>query len=366
MNKTLRQLIQEAKEFGLSSEERNAGKASLRLFVKTHPLSERGFWYSFRLVMLRPASLSLVLVLLFSVGTALAAESTLPGDTLYPVKVRVNEPIQSWLYFSEQSRADWDALLASRRLEEAEELATQDRLDVTTAKQVEANFQAQIDRTQARIAKFSDSDAKAGADVAINLETSLRVHDRILLNIASSSQGDAKLQIESLLDKVRASTKRAAKDRNREEGEVKIQNKPSVQLAAEGRMPAAQNVISEVDNLIRVKSSQLGVSATTQAKTRLDIATVFFSDGQAKLKIEAYAEAFTLFGQARATAQEAKLLIEAKGRLEKKTETVTTTAPASSPVVTNANGGERENNEGGDNKSGGGFIRNNLKIDLGL
>jgi len=73
-----------------------------------------------------------------------------------------------------------------------------------------------------------------------------------------------------------------------------------------------------------------------------------------------------LFGQARATAQEAKLLIEAKGRLEKKTETVTTTAPASSPVVTNANGGERENNEGGDNKSSRGFIRNNLKIDLGL
>src|SRR3989344_5492583 len=361
MNKTLRQLIQEAKEFGLSSEERNAGKASLRLFVKTHPLSERGFWYSFRLVMLRPASLSLVLVLLFSVGPALAAESTLPGDTLYPVKVRVNEPIQSWLYFSEQSRADWDALLASRRLEEAEELATQDRLNVTTVKQIEANFQAQIDRTQVRIAKFSNNDAKAGADVAINLETSLRAHDRILLNIASSSQGDAKLQIESLLDKVRAS-----KDRNREEGEVKIQNKPSVQLAAEGRMPAAQNVISEVDNLIRVKSSQLGVSATTQAKTRLDIATVFFSDGQAKLKIEAYAEAFTLFGQARATAQEAKLLIEAKGRLEKKTETVTTTAPSSSPVVTNANGGERENNGEVDNKSSRGFIRNNLKIDLGL
>ncbi len=56
---------------------------------------------------------------------AYAAESALPGDLLYPVKVSVNEPVVTLLQHTPQEKARWAARKLERRLDEARVLVMQ-------------------------------------------------------------------------------------------------------------------------------------------------------------------------------------------------------------------------------------------------
>src|SRR3989344_1574020 len=62
-------------------------------------------------------------------GTTVAAENSLPGDTLYALKVSFNEEVRAAFTFGAESKADWEIQRAERRLEEAAELSKKGRLD---------------------------------------------------------------------------------------------------------------------------------------------------------------------------------------------------------------------------------------------
>ena len=64
-----------------------------------------------------------VIVLLFA-GTSVsfAAERSLPGDALYPIKIGVNEKVRSYFAFSDRSKAKLEADFAAERLVEAEKI----------------------------------------------------------------------------------------------------------------------------------------------------------------------------------------------------------------------------------------------------
>jgi hypothetical protein len=70
----------------------------------------------------RAGVVSLALILLVGAGTAFAAEGSLPGDLLYPIKVSVNEKVLTGIALSPKARAITEARLLERRLEEAAEL----------------------------------------------------------------------------------------------------------------------------------------------------------------------------------------------------------------------------------------------------
>lgn len=73
-------------------------------------------------------ALSLIIVVGAGGGTALAAESALPGDILYPVKINLNEKIRASLAIDVESKAKLEERLAERRLDELEKLVEQGRL----------------------------------------------------------------------------------------------------------------------------------------------------------------------------------------------------------------------------------------------
>lgn len=81
-----------------------------------------GGWFRLRLARaFSPAVLALIVLSVVVVaggGTAYASQSSLPGDTLYPVKTGV-ENLQLAVTFSHQSRADLHLKLAERRIDEA-------------------------------------------------------------------------------------------------------------------------------------------------------------------------------------------------------------------------------------------------------
>ncbi len=61
----------------------------------------------------------LALVAMLGGGTAFAAQGSLPGDLLYPVKVNVNEELQSAFTFNEEAKANLELNHAEERVNEA-------------------------------------------------------------------------------------------------------------------------------------------------------------------------------------------------------------------------------------------------------
>ena len=123
----------------------------------------------------------LIIALLFGGGASAAAENALPGEILYPVKVAVNEQVVGWLSVSEEAKAKWEAKMAERRLEEAEELSAKQRLDADVKTEIEARFKAHADRVAVRIDNLeAKENFEAASDVASNFEVALRAHERVL------------------------------------------------------------------------------------------------------------------------------------------------------------------------------------------
>ena len=80
----------------------------------------------------------MILVLVFSTGgVTYASSDALPGDILYPVKVRVVEPILDVVNSGSERKATWSEEKVTRRIEEADALAKEDKLDDKKAEELE-------------------------------------------------------------------------------------------------------------------------------------------------------------------------------------------------------------------------------------
>ncbi len=123
------------------------------------------------------------LVLVLGGGISYAAQSSVPGDFLYAVKRSVNEPVTGALALSTHAKADWSAELASRRLSEAEELASRGKLDSAVAAQLSAEAEENAHAAAERIAVLGASDPDGAAVAAVKLTASLSAHGSILTSL---------------------------------------------------------------------------------------------------------------------------------------------------------------------------------------
>lgn len=116
-----------------------------------------------------------VMVIVSGAGVSYAAEQAVPGDTLYPIKVRVNEPIRAAFIVDRNDRLAWESERAERRLEEVVVLAHRGRLDGDTARHLEKEFVLHAERV------LSESGASVDEfDAPIAFEARLRARSLYL------------------------------------------------------------------------------------------------------------------------------------------------------------------------------------------
>lgn len=202
MNKQFDSLFEDIKKESLSEYERSVSRESLKLFMAEHParapIAIRAFsemretfssFQSISFIRFQPAAVALVLALFLGVGTSYAAEGTLPGDALYPVKIHVNEPVQGALAVSTEAKADWNVSLATRRLEEAETLGREGRLTPEVQAGLVAQFESSADNFDANVRTLASATGSPAvvAAAASNLEVSLQAHEVILTKVADSA-----------------------------------------------------------------------------------------------------------------------------------------------------------------------------------
>lgn len=260
--------------------------------------------------------IALLIALFLGGGAAYAAEGTLPGDTLYPVKVHINEEVRGWVSLSDSTRAEWETRRAERRLEEAEELAAEARFDADTRAIIETNFEEHARRVRERVQKFESRDPEKVAEIAANFETALGAHARILESIGLGRGGDVEAEVEKLLLRIRVEEDGAKEGKDEAEIKIRVRTGANIEAAAIGKARAAKNKIEEVKKFVERNKAEIGADARARAEARLKATETLYAEGQAKLDAKVFGEAFILFQRAQSTAQEVKLLLEAKKEFE--------------------------------------------------
>lgn len=121
-------------------------------------------------------SSALIFVLAGSISAA--AENSIPGNILYPVKINITEPMRDLVKTTPEESAIWQIEKVNRRIEEAEILAAQQRLDSDKREQIQKLFEKSFSEFDDSIKKFEASSTKE--KIEIELEKRLEVHSKVV------------------------------------------------------------------------------------------------------------------------------------------------------------------------------------------
>jgi hypothetical protein len=121
-----------------------------------------------------------VVALLVVVSIPFSAESSVPGDVLYPVKVRVNEEVRSGLTFSPYEKVAWEAKRAERRIGEARVLAKEGRLTNEVEAELTETMKGHVADAQKEMAVLRESDADGAAIAQVAMESALELQTAVL------------------------------------------------------------------------------------------------------------------------------------------------------------------------------------------
>ncbi len=160
---------------------------------------DRGFgrvasaWFSYiKRRQFVPALLTAI-VFLFTGGASVLAEQSLPGDSLYAIKVNVNEPIREFTTVGGEAKAKLAIETTERRLQEATVLSAQGKLDESNKQILQAQFTRNASQVHNQVASLvSDNHLDAAEEVLNTFGNTLSAHSLILGTLAGEPvDGDA-------------------------------------------------------------------------------------------------------------------------------------------------------------------------------
>ena len=167
----IEKIFKPGNQLRLEKEKKNSIKGAVLMFMKKNPLNspaqKPGFWGIIFSPKLKPVyiSISSLALILFIGGTvSVQAESALPGDTLYPVKVGFNEKVLQVLAFSDDAKTKLNIQLAETRLQEAEKLAVQGNLTSDNQAQIDDDFNEHADAVAKSIDKLNSDKMYGNAE----------------------------------------------------------------------------------------------------------------------------------------------------------------------------------------------------------
>ncbi len=162
MEKEVEKIFNNAKQIKLSTNEKDEMRGNIRAFMWQNPVKAKkenkyhklAFIFSWRVAV----AVFAFVIISGSAGASSLASKALPGDTLYPMKVNVNEEVKTFFAFTDEAKAEVDANLAEVRLLEVEKLAEAGRLDTAKREKLEREFKARADSFEEKVKKIEEKD----------------------------------------------------------------------------------------------------------------------------------------------------------------------------------------------------------------
>ncbi len=248
----LEKIFDKAKQIILSAKEKKELRSFIVLHMKSVRAGNRGLLTYFVSPFGHPAiSLAIIsLVLISCAGISFAAEGSLPGDVLYPVKTGVNEQVRILLAGSKENKVSVLVSLAERRIEETEKLAADDRLNESAKDQIVKNFAKNTKKLNSEIRDLNSEDkVAAAADAASRIESSFNAHEEILSKLAEEKPKSGS-EINSILDDVKTVSKSAKKARENVENDVLDKKNGRLKDVTEVRLSASKAAIGEAKKML--------------------------------------------------------------------------------------------------------------------
>lgn len=190
-----------AQEVTLPSERRERMRSVISEYMAFKPrvlpparVESTFFIESLFVLMRRPALAGVMTVAVFALtsgGVAYAAEGALPGDTLYPVKVAVTEPLRTALAGTPGAKAEWQIALAERRINEAATLAKEERLPEETETALATQAAAHIDVAAQTIALQTGVDEEDARVSSNRFATRLIAYGQVLSELDRAKRKDS-------------------------------------------------------------------------------------------------------------------------------------------------------------------------------
>ncbi|MFA5133354.1 MAG: hypothetical protein WC459_00915 [Patescibacteria group bacterium] len=321
--------FEDFKKISLEPDDKKIIRNELADFISLHPVRKPGF---LRLLLqrradgnplpklkliLKPMPILVLLSLLIGGGTALAAEKSLPGDTLYPVK-NLTENVRGLAMLSDKTRAAWQTSLVERRLNEIEKLYNEGKLTEEAKNKAEQKIKNSVSIANSKIEDLKNK-GKVGtaAGLATKMENSLEAHEKNINKMVKKLENRAQLD-EKFSEKIKEQADKIRETREKFEEKIAQDNGADMKSAAENKLAAAQNKIEEVKKFIENKN--LSGDDLKKAQEEILQAENKLAEGKKKLEAGKYGEAFLDFQAAHKMVQEAKFFIHEKNKPDSKPE----------------------------------------------
>lgn len=269
-----------------------------------------------------------ILLFVFAGGTtASAAAGALPGDLLYPVKVSINEKVEAALAPTIAAKAEVLASQAERRVEEAQSLAAEGRLDTTTSLALAAHFEEQTTEAEALAEEAEAKERGEGAQVKTKLASSLKAKGEILARLGSTKDKGTKKESELFSARVIARAGAPAR--------IEIQTRafaamaPSTKVVAESDVSTTEVSGKAVSHLQKKAaealanakeefkdSETLDATTTLKVKAQFAVADDEMSRGSTQLGAKAYVEAQAHFNAVLTISTRLEALLKAEKQFD--------------------------------------------------
>ncbi len=264
------------------------------------------------------AGLLIAAILAMGGGTAVAAENALPGDLLYPLKLRVNEEVREVLSVKPEAKVAWETRRAERRLEEVEKLVEQGRLTTSTSAVLAEKFAEFANRAEERLTALKNSGVLNEEQIQRlreNFEVAVKAHSGILSRVQERQQNQEQLQnVANVLREKASSTIRERLER--EWGFLTNSSSSTLQTLAENKKNVAQNKINEVENFVIENSDKVSAEDKLKVQEKLTEAKNALTTGDTAFISTNYGEAVVKYFEAHRLAQEAKVYMSGLFRFQ--------------------------------------------------
>jgi len=294
----------------LTESERISARSHIATFMQSYPAhaNVQGTFTIQRSLFIRISPViagGLVIVLAIG-GTASAAQASLPGDVLYPVKISM-EKMQQSLTTSQTAKAELHIAFAEKRLREAEQLITNNSFTTSTKAIIKQNLSDQAGTVASAVTSLAKNNKLDDAlSVASSFDAVVSAHDSILERLSAKEDADTS----DVQDVVNQHNQDVTEVKDEILPQVIALSQPKANSAANTKRFDAVHKIYETRTSIEQNKKKIDSQSFNDASSQLQTAQDLVDAGNSSMSKGAPNDAYTKFQDAHRMAQQAQLLVE--------------------------------------------------------
>lgn len=251
----------------------------------------------------------IVLVAVVFGSTSAYAEKAIPGDSLYGMKVNVNEKVAGVFSITKEEKTEWQERLVERRLDEATKLVSDNKFTEKERVILENQIKSQIEVFSTNVKELSlkSSESITSKDLNTRLQASLQAYKSVLDTLSTNNtiNADTKSQAVILLTTIDSGSV-IANDNKIEMASTTVDTGVD-SASALTKKADASSALSSVKLLYQKDKLKLSLTKQKEIDSNLAVAENYILEGDKYITSGDYTNAISKYTSAINTIDEIQL-----------------------------------------------------------